>query len=321
MARIVDGVVAQVDAMIDVWRDRGGDIEALTLDAFDALAARSDVSIATAPEFVPADAQLDCSVSGGYRENPPTLLVTRSMSIRRQHFTLLHELGHHIQRTDLALGEVVLAHRDPELFEEGACDAFAARILLPDDMIASVLGHEGPTARAATELFDLSNASRAAISVRLAGLLKPAAVVAVVDESGVVTFAAARGGLFPPRRLSDQGENPLVRSMIERRDEDPVVTRNDSHICYRNGGTSIQLYGQAAWAGDRMIAIMVEEAAPWLPFSPPRDGTATFGRPPFNKPQDEKRTPVPDKRCNTCFLEKHPSQFDPDSDICKECAA
>lgn len=319
MAKIVDGVGTHVDAMIDVWRDRGGDLEALTLNAFDALADRSDIAIATVPEFVPVDAQLDCSVSGGYRESPPTLLVTRSMSTRRQHFTLLHELGHHLQRTDLALGEAVLAHREPEQFEEAACDAFAARILLPDEMIASVLGSEGPTARSARELFDLSNASRAAISVRLAGLLKPAAVVAVIDESGVVTFAAARGGLFPPRRSSNQSENPLVRSMIERRDEDTVVIRNDAHIGYSSGGTSIQLYGQAAWAGDRMIAIMVEEAAPWLTYSPPRDGTAKFGKPQFSK-LDEVRAPV-DKRCDDCTLVKHPSQFEPNSDTCKECAA
>jgi len=316
VARVVAGVDAQVDAMIDAWHGRTGDIEALTLDAFDALAQRVDVAVARVPEFVPADAQLDCSVSGGYRENPPTLVVTRSMSTRRQHFTVLHELGHHIQRTELALGEAVLAHREPELFEEAACDAFAARLLLPQDMVASVMAPDGPNARIAVELFALSNASRAAISVRLAGLLKPAAVVAVLDESGVVTFAASRGGLFPPRRSSPQTENPLVRSMIERREDGTVVTRNDAHICYSTGGTSMQLYGQAAWAGDRMIAIMVEEAAPWLSFSPPRDGTAKFAR-----PRAEKRITTIDKRCNNCFLEKHPSQFDPDSDTCQECAA
>lgn len=320
MVKVIDGVSDHVDAMVHVWRERAGDIEALTLDAFDALAGRDDIAVATVPEFVPADAQHDCSVAGGYRESPPTLVITRSMSTRRQHFTLLHELGHHIQRTDLALGEAVLAHREAELFEEAACDAFAARLLLPDDMVASVLGSEGPTARAAVELFALSNASRAAICVRLAGLLTQAAVVAVVDESGFVTFAAARGGLYPPRRSSDQRENPLVRSMIERRDENPVLSRNDAHVIYSTGGTSIQLYGQAAWAGDRMIAIMVEEAAPWLSFSPPRDGTAKFGKVFSGRAQDVP-APVKERLCEGCFLEKHPAQFDPGSAVCKECAA
>lgn len=314
--RVVDGVDAHVDAMIKVWQSREGDIEALTLDAFDELGHRDDFHVVSVPEFIPPDAQLDCSVSGGYREQPPTLVVTRSMSKRRQQFTLLHELGHHIQRTDLALGEAVLAHREPEQFEEAACDALAARILLPDDMVASVVNSEGPTARTAVELFDLSNASRAAICVRLAGLLRSAAVVAVLDESGTVTFAAARGGLYPPRRLSNQIDNPLVRSMIERRDDQPLLIRNDALIRYSNGGSSIQLYGQAAWAGDRMITIMVEEGAPWLTFSPPRDGTAMFRRPPAVETVEVKY-----QLCHACFLEKHPSQFDHGSDRCKECAA
>lgn len=316
MVRIVDGVAAQVTAMIAVWLSREGDIEALTLDAFDALTRRADVAVLRVPEFVPADAQSDCSVAGGYRESPPTLVVTQSMSMRRQHFTLLHELGHHLQRTDLALGEAVLAHPEPDLFEEAACDAFAARILLPDDMVASVLGPEGPSARSAVELFALSNASRAAISVRLAGMLVSAGVVAVVDEAGTVTFAATRGRLFPPRRTSDQTTNPLVRSMLERRDDAGVVTRNDAYIRYSNGGTSNTLYGQAAWVGDRMIMLMVEEAAPWLTYSPPRDGTATFGR-----VQGEERAEPQTRLCEGCWLMKHPSQFDVDADVCRECAA
>lgn len=312
----MDGVAAQVTAMIAVWRSRDGEIEALTLDAFDALTQRTDITVVRVPEFVPADAQLDCSVAGGYRESPPTLVVTQSMSMRRQHFTLLHELGHHLQRTDLTLGEAVLAHPEADLFEEAACDAFAARILLPDDMVASVLGADGPNARSAVELFALSNASRAAISVRLAGLLVSAGVVTVIDETGTVTFAAARGGLFPPRRTSDQTTNPVVRTMLERRDDAEVITRNDAHIRYSNGGTSNTLYGQAAWVGDRMIMLMVEEAAPWLPYSPPRDGTATFV-----KVQVEERTEPPTRLCESCWLVKHPTQFDIGADVCKECAA
>lgn len=238
------------------------------------------------------------------------------MSIRRQHFTLLHELGHHLQRTDLALGEAVLAHAEPDLFEEAACDAFAARILLPDEMVASVLGVDGASARGAAELFALSNASRAAISVRLTGLLVSAGVVAVLDSAGAVTFAAARGGLYPPRRTSDQTTNPLVRTMLERRGDAEAITRNDAHVRYSNGGTSNTLYGQAVWVGDQMIILMVEEAAPWLSYSPPRDGTATFGRPPAEE-MTEPRT----RQCQSCWLVKHPAQFDADSEDCKECAA
>ncbi|RWZ68700.1 hypothetical protein ELQ92_00875 [Labedella populi] len=147
-------------------------------------------------------------------------------------------------------------------------------------------------------------------------MLTSAGVVAVLDETGSVTFAASRGGLFPPRRTSDQTANPLVRTMLERRGEGGIVTRNDAHIRYSTGGTSNTLYGQAAWAGDRMIMMMVEEAAPWLSYSPPRDGTAMFG-----KMQVEEHPEPKTRTCEGCWLVKHPAQFDIGADVCKECAA
>lgn len=98
MPRTFDAVPAQAAAMVRTWEARGGSRDELTCDAFAALEGRDDVTVLRVPEFVPDDSQLGCSVAGGYRWDPPTLIVTQSMSKRRQHFTLLHELGHHIQR-------------------------------------------------------------------------------------------------------------------------------------------------------------------------------------------------------------------------------
>ncbi|WP_063006004.1 ImmA/IrrE family metallo-endopeptidase [Nocardia salmonicida] len=340
----MDGVPSQVEAMLRVWDERGGSRDELGRDAFAALMKSEDLTVLRVPEFVPRDSQHSCSVAGGYRYDPPTLIVTQSMSWRRQHFTVLHELGHHIQQTDLALGETVVEHGDPETFEDACCDSFAAQVLLPDDLVDRYTGDHGPTVSAATGLFEASNASRAAICVRLAGRLRSSGAVAVLDPAGIVTFAAARGEIFPPARGSDQSANPLVEVAMRADRDGRSVTREDALIWYRTGHTSDRLYGQAAWAGDRLFLIMVAYGAPWLSFSPPRDGTAervtdawiqcdycqtefavktkcnTCNQPLC--PSDHCRCSAKTARtCPECFLQKHPSQFGSGSLVCSECAS
>lgn len=344
MAQTFDAVPAQVDAMLQVWEARGGSREDLTRDAFAALAVRDDLAILRVPEFVPQDSQLGCSVAGGYRWDPPTLIVAESMSWRRQQFTLLHELGHHIQKTDMALGTAIVEHREPEAFEDACCDAFAAQVLLPDDLVNAHTSDRGPTVRTATELFEASNASRAAICVRLAGRLQSAGVVVVLDEDGTVTFAAARGGLFPPARGTRQTASPLVQAALRTERDGRAVTRDNAQIWYRTGHSSEQLYGQAAWARDRLFLIMVAYAAPWLSFSPPRDGTAERTNDTWDECEQchqefvaeavcatckDPRCPSghcgctarAEKTCTECFLKKHPGQFEPGSTVCRECVS
>lgn len=303
------------------WAADGGSISDLTLDAFESLEHRSDLNILRVPDVVPKDSALGCSVAGGYRETPPTLIVAESMSRRRQHFTLLHELGHHIQRTHLDLGRTIMRQADRVGFEDAACDAFAASVLLPDEMVEHAsTDYGGPTAQTAVDLFEMSNASRAAIAVRIAGRLKGAGAAAVLNESGIVTFAAARGSVYPPARGSDQSNNPLIRAALNGYGGPEIWTRDDAQIFYRTGHTSNQLYGQAAWLGDRLIAVMVEEAAPWKTYSPPRDFTAV--RTPIqgdDPPALFDRQQLMEKRCNSCFLVKHVSQFNADSTTCKVC--
>jgi len=342
--RTFDAIPAQVEAMMTVWESRSGSVEALTLDAFEVLKERDDVTVVSVPEFVPQDSQLGCSVAGGYKWDPPTLIVTESMSRRRQQFTLLHELGHHIQKTDIGLGTIVVEHQQPEEFEDACCDSFAARVLLPDDLVDAHVPGRGPTVQGAIELFEASNASRAAICVRLAGRLQSAGVVAVLDESGIVTFAAARGGLYPPARGSDQTANPIVTAALDSDDPTRTFARDDAQIWYRSGNSSERLYGQAAWVGDHLFLIMVAYSAPWLSMSPPRDGTAQHTKDRWDQCEHcqqnfiigficrtcrQPRCPArhcgcttkTQRSCPSCFLEKHRSQFDPSSDICLECAS
>lgn len=344
MPRMFDAVPAQVEAMFEVWERRGGAREDLTRDAFAALTGREELSVLRVPEFVPQDSQLGCSVAGGYRWDPPTLIVTESMSWRRQQFTLLHELGHHIQRTDVTLGTAIVEHREPEAFEDVCCDAFAARVLLPDALLDAHIVGRGPTVSTAAGLFEASNASRAAICVRLIGRFPSAGAAVVLDPDGIVTFAAACGGVFPPARGSNQTANSLVRAALYAERDGRTITRDDAQIWYRGGHCSDPLYGQAAWAGNRLFLLMVAYGAPWLSFSPPQDRTAS----PADEDWDECEicqqeftasltcsscgqpscpsghcgcTAQKERTCEECFQVKHPSQFTSGSIVCRECVS
>jgi hypothetical protein len=349
MPRVFDTTPGHVAAMLAALAEmKPGASTRLASDPFAEIDGWSEVQIRIVPEprHVPADARLGCSVAGGYlwQSQPPTLVVAESMSVRRQRFTLLHELGHHVQRNDQALGAAVLDSVESESFEDVACDAFAADILLPAELVDDVMGDRGPTVDNAIELFHRSQASRAAICVRLASRLATIGVFAVYNPDGTANFAASRGAIFPPKRTSDQSGNPLVAAALANPYAEHVIERDDARISYSTGHTSNRLYGQAAWCDGLLLAVMVEFGATWKPLSLPQDGTAveapdghwgdcetcganfavttrcaSCGEP--KCPSGHCQCTLASERmCQRCFLVKHPAQFSGDADICSECA-
>ncbi|GAA4023976.1 hypothetical protein GCM10022247_55500 [Allokutzneria multivorans] len=127
-----------------------------------------------------------CAVSGSYHPEltPPTLLIGRSLSHRRRAFTALHELGHHLQQTDVALGERTFEAANPLLFQEKACDAFAAAVLL------SSLARPCSAQDVVSAYFS-SAASREACCVWASRHIR--GTVALLDASGKVLFASHQG--------------------------------------------------------------------------------------------------------------------------------
>lgn len=286
-----------------------------------------------------------CSVTGSYRDRtqPPTLVVGMSRSLRRRGFTGLHELGHHLQQTDLELGQRLFAYGDSEAFEEAACDAFAARVLLPDDQIVGCTNPRGPNAPDVVEMFQRFQASREACCVRAAEYLNGAGVVVLLDATGTVIFAAPRGAI-PPARGSNQSGTPLIEAALQ---SSATVERDQTYVVYRDGSSSDLLYGQAAWCDeDYLIAVLAVDSAAWRAFAPPRPGT---GRSRFGSwwtcetCEDEFRvTEVPcercgeprcgnghcgctlartknDRRCDTCFLVLPPARFEGTGSTCRDC--
>ncbi len=343
--RFAEEAAAQADAMIAVVEQhRPGTLAALRKGPLDELRTWPDLVVEMVPEGRGGGR---CSVAGNYRDEtePPTLVVGESRSLRRRGFTGLHELGHHLQQTDPALGRRLFDYEDSEAFEDAACDAFAARVLLPGELVKDVIDPRGPTASAVVELFHHSQASREACCVRAAEHLTGGGVVVLLDAAGSVIFAAPRG-MLPPAKGSDQAATPLIAAALRA---SATVERDSTFIAFKNDSTSDTQYGQAAWCdADYLVAVLVPDNAAWRPFAPPRPNTSrswfgswwaceveTCGE--FFKitevPCPRCNTPrcpsghcgcavvraQEDRQCNVCFLKYPPTRFAADSPTCKTC--
>lgn len=333
--------LAQASQMLQLLEARSpGAAERLYVDPLAELGTWTDIRVAQVP-----DTQSDsrCSVAGGYLHdtNPPTLTVTRSLSGGRRHFTALHELGHHLQKTDARLGLAVRRQlANPEAFEDAACDAFASRVLLPDDALATWPIDRSPRAADIVAMSEQTQASRAACCVRAVERLHSHGFVAVLDAEGTVTFAAGRGNVFPPARSTSQAATPLVAAALHRRTAAQVDT---TYARYRDGSTSLELYGDAAWSNDYLIAVAVMDRPGWKPFAPPRTRSARFVSrevtcevcdTEFRSADRCSRcstsrcptghcncTLAAERMCESCFQKLHPARFaGPTARCCKDCA-
>lgn len=258
--------------MLSVLDDRHPGLRArLRDDAVEALHGLGEVTVRLVPE---ADIGGGCSVAGAYvhDETPPALVVTMSASRRRQAFTALHEFGHHLQKTDRPLGVVVLDHPEGAVLEEVSCELFASRVLLPDEVVDAVVPERGPTAASVVALYERSNASRAACCIRVSERLVGGGVVALYRSDGTVAVAAS-STLYPPARGSDQSSTPLIARALARPGE---TVEHDRTVIAYSSGQSVPLYGQAAWVGGFIVAVIQQDHAGWKPFAPPRPERPAF---------------------------------------------
>lgn len=128
----------------------------------------------------------------------------------RTYFTILHELGHHLQNSDI---ELFCALRDlddkadQKRAEEEACNMFASKALMPDSVIPELRTHRW-NALAISHLYKRTKASRPAVARRVAGLLPPGAWVTFIDQYGRSKLRAFSDGhteydieIMPAERL------------------------------------------------------------------------------------------------------------------------
>ena len=112
---------------------------------------------------------------------------------RRENFTLAHELGHWLVDRTAEIYDWLAEQRDPPRMLETVCDRVAQRLLLPDDIISSVVIRGPVRAQHVIELYRVSQASEPACSIALVNRLPCLGAVAIIDRlNDSVQYATVR---------------------------------------------------------------------------------------------------------------------------------
>ena len=118
----------------------------------------------------------------------------------RNYFTLLHELGHYLQRTDTELAINLFMFDDAATAkeaEEAACNRFASKALLPDSYIEGLLAERSLDAIFAKDLFEIgrrrtstkshAGVSRHVVIRRLADFLPETGFISLIKNEKLYT--------------------------------------------------------------------------------------------------------------------------------------
>jgi hypothetical protein len=333
---------ATVEVAATLNRLRPGAAAELAHDPCGVLDGWDEVQIRYVPS-VEADSR--CSVAGAYiwDETPPVLAVARATSAGRRAFTALHELGHHLQQSDLDLAQALAsAGEQGRLLEDAVCDAFAAGVLLPDHLVDQHIPDAGPTVYDVAQLHAASSASRAAVCVRAAQRLRSPGHVLLLDYDGSVEFAAAQG-VPPVRKGSSQSSVPVIQDALtsER------TTRGRTRLLYRDSIRGEELFAQVGDLDDYLVAVLTTDRPPWedqfvLPSRDAGPVAATWVCPnagcaeefeTFGNSCTRCKIPkcpecgtcecppvVAQKTCTTCFQKQSAHAFDGASTVCESCS-
>lgn len=143
----------------------------------------------------------DCSIDGyylnGVNQHRPVIVYSDQVSDERARFTIMHELGHHLLQNngahlldpiDFLGGSAIGASK----VEESVCHDFAGQILIPSELLGSVIGNAVLRPAHVIKLHALTNASWEAVAVRAASFTARGSVILIRDRRRVC-FAAAKG--------------------------------------------------------------------------------------------------------------------------------
>jgi Predicted Zn peptidase len=185
-------IVAHLLDLID--RDPRLARSALAADPINHLHDSGVVTVTVSSTRLTADGGLHGAYDGATR----TIRYNESNSSERDAFTVLHEFGHHLQRSTIEWAFPVLAKLDEfnrRLLEESVCDELASRILIDDDLLASA----GTTIDSGylARVYKRSGASRRATVVRVHGASDEKMLFAIVDANGVVSFSTSTADDLP----------------------------------------------------------------------------------------------------------------------------
>ena len=119
------------------------------------------------------------------------ILYRRTLS-RRDNFTLMHELAHHLLAGNIDCLSWIADQPEPARVLEQLCEQIAAELLIRPDEVVAALDRRAPNADAVVALFKATQASRSACVVAIARKLPCDGFVVLVEEGSKEVFFAAR---------------------------------------------------------------------------------------------------------------------------------
>lgn len=248
-----------------------------TADRILGLIEAFDVTV-TIKDSVPSG----CSVAGSHTSS--SITVVRSEPARMR-FTALHELGHVLAEDDDIVQEAIHARAASRDLEEDICDAFAARLLLNDEVVTRALATYRRTARGLRELVRSATASREACAVAVAQRLDAPGYVGVIyPSSGVLSFAARSGDVLPLRRRLDQSASAIGPVLTG-----PSTLTERGSLRFENGTETHRMYLDAVRSDDLVYFVATEDRADW--------GAVTTDR-----LEDEQFERLEEAHCDKCAI-------------------
>ena len=215
------------------------DLEALRVDAYGTVDRSHAINL-----VLEDDLTSGCGGGGYYRAEPPTIHLHRSIR-RRDNFTVLHELGHHVQQHHAEWGFVLLdmSMHARRLAEETVSNEFATQLLMPlgDNIMDSADLHP---ADVMAGLFQQTTASRSAVVNRVAGLLPKEAkwILAVADANGAVEYARTTYADAQPAKASRQ---PGFATLATEAEQGPIRRGFYEGLHYSTGSQLHEMRAEA----------------------------------------------------------------------------
>lgn len=325
--------------MLQELSERYDSTDALAEDPLHWIDACSDVALVLDDSAM----LLEHSVYGRYDAEPdtPRIIVAARQSRGRQHFTALHELGHHILRTTSAFADELIERDDfGAALEERAADRFAALVLIPEAVVAPLLGEGVPTAAAVISSWaHLPAVSMHAVMVRAIANFSSEGYLILLDADGRVLSCVSRDA--PPLAVgSDQSATTIWQNLTAR----DGATASDTRFRFRGVTHGDAYYAQARrLPNDTVLIVAARERVPWQlsvrrqEFHPDRHWwtceRCSEGFEVWNPPCSICATPIcpscghcscgavlEEFLCTECFIRRPPSERSTTPNICTQCA-
>lgn len=181
------------------------------------------------------------------------VILYRPTASRRENFTLMHELGHHLVDNNVECLSWLADQPGPNRVLEQVCDQIAAELLVPAELVDQVVGERALDAGVVLDLYDFTEASRSACAIAIARKLPCDGFVLLIKEGATSIFFAARARDTRPYGWRN---DPLPAAHPLR--QDPPPARSLTWWPYPTGSDRREYFMSTATTGGWTVAVLAE---------------------------------------------------------------